>query len=57
MSFKSGYSRDTRKPTMGIAKPKQEMAKAPTGIPQTPTVRPTYQRNKPPRKGFTGGKY
>ena len=57
MSFKSVYSRETRKPTMGIAKPKQDLSKAPSGIPSTPSVRPTWQRNKPPRKGFNAGKY
>lgn len=57
MAFKSVYSKETRKPTMGISKPKQDLSKAPSGIPATPAVRPTWQRNKPPRKGFNGGKY
>lgn len=54
MAFKSSYSKDKKRSIMGISKPKEKLSKAPSGIPKAPAVRPTWQRNKPPRKGFNG---
>lgn len=47
----------SKKPVMRAERAKKPSLLGSSGIPKTPVVRPSYQKNKPKPSGVTLGKY